>query len=86
MLLTHYNPEVPTVITAFPINYDVEVTPRIFPDGSEKLVAYASQSLISAENNGKQIEKEAITIAYAMMKIYKFIYGFHFTLLTDHKP
>jgi hypothetical protein len=51
-----------------------------------KAIAHASFSLKPAEQNYSQIEKEGLALIFAIRKFHKYIYGQHFTLLTDHGP
>jgi hypothetical protein len=57
-----------------------------WPDGSVKAIAHASCSLKPVEQNYSQIEKEGLALIFAVKKFHKYIYGQHFTLLTDHRP
>ena len=51
-----------------------------------KPVAYASRSLLPAECNYAQIEKELLAIVFATQKFHQYIYGFQTNVQTDHKP
>ena len=57
-----------------------------FEDGLERLVAFASQTLSSAEKDYAQIEREALVIIFGVCHFHKFLIGRRFTLVTDHKP
>ena len=52
-------------------------------DGSERMIEYASQTLSPAEGNYAQIDKEALAIAF---RVKQHLYGWKFTICSDHKP
>lgn len=88
-VLAHYHPEYPTVVTcdAGPEGLGA-VLAQQQPDGSERVLAYASRSLSKAEINYAQIQKEATSIVFAVKKFNHYLYGrtVPFVLRTDHKP
>ncbi|XP_055910903.1 uncharacterized protein K02A2.6-like [Eupeodes corollae] len=57
-----------------------------FPDGTEKPIMYASQTLTPTQQKYSQIDKEAYAITYGVKRFYQYVYGRKFTLVTDNKP
>ncbi|GBL90710.1 Retrovirus-related Pol polyprotein from transposon 17.6 [Araneus ventricosus] len=62
------------------------VLSHIYPDGSERPIAFASKTLLKTEQKYSQIDKEALAIAWAVKKFHLYLKGRRFTLVTDHKP
>ena len=59
---------------------------HVMLNGEERPVAYASCSLLQAEQNYAQIEREALAIVFAVRRFHQYFYGRDFTLITDHCP
>ena len=55
-------------------------------DGSEKPIAFASQSLSSAENRYAQLEKEGLAIIFGVKRFHQYLYGQQFLINSDQKP
>ena len=55
------------------------------PDGTEKPIAFASQSLSEAEKKYPQIGKEGLACVFGVKKFHTYLYGHTFSLITDHK-
>ena len=56
----------------------------IMQDG--KVIEYASRALTKAETQYAQIEKELLSIVYALSRFDTYCYGRHLIVETDHKP
>ena len=57
-----------------------------YPDGTEKPFGYASRALTAAKKKYAQIEKEGLACIFRVKRFHQYIYGHHFTLVTNHKP
>ncbi|XP_062600131.1 uncharacterized protein K02A2.6-like [Saccostrea cucullata] len=86
-VLCHYNPDLPLKLACDAFPYGIGcVLSHTFSDGSERPIAYASRALKKAERGYSQIDKEALSIYWGIQKFNTYLFGKHFTLITDHKP
>ena len=62
------------------------VISQAYPDGTERLIPYASRTLTQSEKNYAQLEKEALALVFGVKRFHQFWLGRKFALFTDHKP
>ncbi|GFQ86530.1 uncharacterized protein K02A2.6 [Trichonephila clavata] len=84
-LCADYSPTLTLASDASPVGIGC-VLSHVYPNGSERPIAFASRTLSGSEKKYSQIDKEALSIVWAVKKFYLYLKGRRFTLITDHKP
>ena len=75
-VLLQYDPDLPLKLDCDASVYGVgAVLSHVFPNGVETPIAYASRTLTQAEKGCAQLEKEALSLIYAVKKFHQFLYG-----------
>ena len=85
--LTHYDPTLDIIVSSDASSYGIGACIfHILPDGLRKAVAHASRSLLPAEKQYSQIEKDTLGIIFPVTNFHRYLHGRRFILQTDHKP
>ena len=86
-VLTFYDPNLPLQVASDASSFGLgAVLSHILPSGEERPVEFVSRTLSKTERNYSQIEKEALSIIWAVKRWHRYLYARKFTLYTDHKP
>lgn len=85
-MLVHYDPKLPLYLAVDASSYGLGAVIMHKLQGDLKPVAYASRTLNQHEKGYGQIDKEGVAIIFGLQKFRSYLYGRHFTILSDHKP
>ena len=86
-VLAHYDPSLPMKMVGDASAYGVgAVISHVFPDGTERPVAYALRTLSASERNYSQIEKEALSLVFGIqLPLWEVVHFSHGPQTTDHR-
>ena len=80
------NKETELVTDASPTGLSAILSQKSAGQDDRKIVAYISRSLTDVEKKYSQTEREALAAVWAIERLNLYLYGAHFTLITDCKP
>lgn len=85
--LAHFDPKKRTVLVTDASPYGLgAVLAQREASGEERPIAFASRSLVAAERNYSQLDKEALAMVFGVTRFKQYLWGRSFEAATDHKP
>ena len=84
--LVHFDPEKTITLAADASPYGLGAILSHRTETGEKPICFALRTLTQAEQNYSQLDREGLALVWAVKKMYDYIYGRKFILITDNKP
>lgn len=86
-VLVHFDPAMPVVLAcdAYPVGIGTWIG-HVMPNGQTRAILHASRTLTPSERNYSQICREGLAVIFGVKKFHEYLYGRHFTLISDCKP
>ena len=86
--MAYFDTKKETILTvdASPVGISAILSQKIKGQKDPQVVTYSSRVLTAVEERFSQTEKESLGIVWGIENFHLYVYGTHFTLITDHKP
>lgn len=85
-ILIPYDPDLLVILTCDASPTGIAAVMSHIINKQERPIAYASRSLTATEYNYNQLYREALAIVFGVNHFFNYLFGRHFTLITDNEP